>query len=192
MDEFNPYIKKVDIDYWRELCVREGELRHYETGDFFVEAGRIGRYIGFVKEGTLKYIAVDSEGNEHIINLEFAGEFVADFPNSVYGVASKISIRANSPCEIYCVPTTALRNRLYADKDFQSIVARASEQLFQQVYDRLIESYTYTPVQRYEQLISKYPRLFELFQLKDIASFLRITPGHLSRLRKGIRENNRT
>lgn len=188
MDEFNPYITKVDIDYWRELCVREGELRHYKASDFFLEAGRIGRYIGFVKEGTLKYIAVDSEGNEHIINLEFAGEFVADFPNSIYGVASKVSIRANSPCEIYCVPTTALRNRLYADKDFQSIVAKTSEQLFQQVYDRLIESYTDTPIQRYEQLISKYPRLFELFQLKDIASFLRITPGHLSRLRKEMRE----
>ena len=34
MDEFNPYITNVDIDYWRELCVREGELRHYETGFF--------------------------------------------------------------------------------------------------------------------------------------------------------------
>lgn len=188
MDEFNSYITKVDIDYWCGLCVREGELRHYEAGDFFLEAGRIGRYIGFVKEGTLKYIAIDSEGNEHVINLEFAGEFVADFPNSIYGVASKVSIRANSPCDIYCVPTAALRNRLYADKDFQSIVAKASEQLFQQVYDRLIESYTDTPIQRYEQLISKYPRLFELFQLKDIASFLRITPVHLSRLRKAMRE----
>ena len=82
---------------------------------FFLEAGRIGRYIGFVKEGTLKYIAVDPEGNEHIINLEFAGEFVADFPDSIYGVPSKVSIKVNSPCEIYCVPTTTLRNRLYAD-----------------------------------------------------------------------------
>ena len=188
MDEFNPYISTIDIDFWRDLCFREGELRHYKAGDFFLEAGRIGRYIGFVKEGTLKYIAVDSVGNEHIINLEFGGEFVADFPNSIYGVASKVSIIANSHCEIYCVPTAMLRNRVYADKDFQSIVAKTSEQLFHQVYDRLIESYTDTPIQRYKQLITKYPGLFEMFQLKDIASFLRITPGHLSRLRKGMRE----
>ncbi len=154
---------------------------------FFLEAGRIGSYIGFVKEGTLKYIAVDPEGNEHIINLEFAGEYVADFPDSIYGVPSKVSIKANSPCEIYCVPTTTLRNRLYADKDFQFIVAKTSEKLFRQVYDRLIESYTVAPIHRYEQLLSKYPELFEMFQLKDIASFLRITPGHLSRLRKEIR-----
>ncbi len=187
MDEFNPYISTIDTGYWRDLCVREGELYHYETGDFFLEAGRIGRYIGFVKEGTLKYIAVDPEGNEHIINLEFAGEFVADFPDSIYGVPSKVSIKVNSPCKIYCVPTTTLRNRLYADKDFQFIVAKTSEKLFRQVYDRLIESYTVAPIHRYEQLLSKYPELFEMFQLKDIASFLRITPGHLSRLRKEIR-----
>lgn len=190
MDEFNPYISTIDINYWRDLCVREGELRHYEAGDFFLEAGRIGRFIGFIKEGTLKYAAVDSDGNEHIINLEFAGEFVADFPNSLYGVPSKVSIKVNSPSEIYCVPTSTLRNRLLTDKDFQLIVAKTRENLFRQVYDRLIESYTVTPINRYVELLSKYPQLFEMFQLKDIASFLRITPGHLSRLRKEIKERS--
>lgn len=192
MDEFNPYISTIDTDYWRDICVREGELRHYKAGEFFLEAGRIGRFIGFIKAGTLKYIVVDSEGNEHIINLEFAGEFVADFPDSIYGLPSKVSIKVNSPSEIYCVSTSKLRNRLFADKDFQLKVAKESEKLFRQVYDRLIESYTDEPIQRYKQLISTHPRLFEMFQLKDIASFLRITPGHLSRLRKEIKENNRT
>ncbi|MDO4930241.1 MAG: Crp/Fnr family transcriptional regulator [Bacteroidales bacterium] len=188
MDEFNPYITKVDIDFWRDLCVREGELRLYQAGDFFLEAGKTGRFVGFVKSGALKYIANDVEGNEQVINLEFTGEFVADFPNSIYGIPSRVSIKAISPCEIYCISTKTLRNRLLTNKDFQFIVARTSEQLFRQVYDRLIESYTVTPIQRYEQLISKFPKLFEMFQLKDIASFLRITPGHLSRLRKEIRE----
>ena len=189
IDDFNPYISTIDIDFWRDLCVREGELRHYNAGEFFLEAGRIGRYLGFIKEGTLIYVVVDSLGNEHVINFEYAGEFVIDFPNSIYGVPSSVSIRANSPCEIYCVPTITLRNRLYTDKEFQLIVAKSSEQLFHQAYGRLIELYTVPPIQRYKQLISKYPRLFELFQLKDIASFLRITPGHLSRLKKAIKNN---
>lgn len=119
MDEFNPYISTIDTDYWRDICVREGELRHYKAGEFFLEAGRIGRFIGFIKAGTLKYIVVDSEGNEHIINLEFAGEFVADFPDSIYGLPSKVSIKVNSPSEIYCVSTSKLRNRLFVDKDFR-------------------------------------------------------------------------
>lgn len=166
----------------REYCAITGQVI------FFLQAGKTGRFIGFVKTGILKYIVTDSDGNEHIINLEFAGEFVADFPDSIYGIPSKVSIKAISPCEIYCVSTGMLRNRMYADSEFQFIVSRTSEKLFRQVYERLIESYTIAPRERYEQLVAKYPRLFEMFQLKDIASFLRITPGHLSRLRKEIKE----
>ena len=44
--------------------------------------------------------------------------------------------------------------------------------------------YVKTPQQRYDELVNRYPDLFDLFSLKDIASFLKITPTHLSRLRK--------
>ncbi len=58
MDKFNPYISEIDIDYWRGLCVREGVLRHYRAGDFFLQAGKTGRFIGFVKTGILKYMVM--------------------------------------------------------------------------------------------------------------------------------------
>lgn len=184
---FNPYINDIDVGYWSEMCRREGKLRHYEKGDYFLYAGNVGRYIGFIKSGTLKYVATDGSGNEHIINLEFPGEFVADFPDSLYNIPSKISIIADSPSEIFCFPTTDLRERMRHDRDFEFLVAKTVEHLFRQIYGRLIESYTINPKQRYEQLITDCPTIFDMFQLKDIASFLRITPGHLSRLRKEIK-----
>lgn len=136
-------------------------------------------------------MATDKKGAEHIIYLEFVGEFVADFPDSLYGIPSKVSIIANSPCDIYCLSTSTLHNRISAEQNFQFIVAKTSEQLFSQVYSRLIESYTISSKQRYEQLIIRHPEVFKMYQLKDIASFLRITPGHLSRIRKEIIEKNR-
>ncbi len=192
MARFNQYMDKIDADFWREMCQREGKLRHYETGDFFLKAGNIGRFVGFVKTGTLKYIANDIGGNEHIINLEFAGEFVADFPNSVYGVPSKVSVIANSPCDIYSLPTCELRERVRRDPDFEFIVAKTSEQLFNQVYERLIESYITSPKQRYKQLIAEHHELFEMYSVKDIASYLKITPTHLSRIRKEILFDKKT
>ena len=186
MENFNPYIDDIDLGYWRDLCVSEGKLRRYDAGEYFLTAGSVGRYVGYVKTGSLKYVADDDDGNEHVITLEFAGEFVADFPDSLYGIPSKVSVIANSSCEIYCVPVGMLRNRMAVDKDFRFTVTKTSEQLFRQVYERLIESYTISPKQRYTQLITKYPDLFKMFPLKDIASFLRITPTHLSRIRKEI------
>lgn len=190
MSEFNSYIQNVDFKFWRDLCLSEGELCIYNKGEYFVEAGTTGRYIGYIKSGTLKYTATGDDGSEHVINLEFAGEFVADFVNSMYGIPSRISIVADSHSEIYRVPVSVLRERMMTDRDFALIVARNSEKLFMQTYDMLIDIYCKSPRQRYEELISKHRHICEQFQLKDIASLLRITPCHLSRLRKEMGNKN--
>ena len=93
---------------------------------------------------------------------------------------------AESPCEIYCVSTAALADRLESDPGFREIVMRGTEAVFSTVYDRYVDLHCKTAQQRYNDLISGYPDLFSLFPLKDIASFLNITPTHLSRLRKNI------
>ena len=66
----------------------------------------------------------------------------------------------------------------------KDIVMRSAEAIFSTVYDRYMDLYCKSPQQRYEELVSRHPDLFALFSLKDIASFLNITPTHLSRLRK--------
>ncbi len=70
------------------------------------------------------------------------------------------------------------------DASIRDIVYRSTEAVFSTVYDRYVALYCATPQQRYEELVERHPDLFALFSLKDIASFLNITPTHLSRLRK--------
>ena len=49
---------------------------------------------------------------------------------------------------------------------------------------RYTNLYRYTPEERYEQLLEKYRDIIQLIPLKEIASYLKITPIHLSRLRR--------
>ena len=151
---FNTYIENPAVDYLRELCLREGTLRCYERGEAFFSAGSVARYFGYIKSGTLKYVAYGDDGTEHVLGLEFAGAALAD--------------------------------RLESDPGFREIVMRGTEAVFSTVYDRYVDLHCKTAQQRYNDLISRYPDLFSLFPLKDIASFLNITPTHLSRLRKNI------
>lgn len=185
-ENFNTYIDDIEIDFWRNLCLREGELRHYARGEEFVSAGSVGRYIGYVKSGTLRYVVPGDDGREHVIGLEFSGEFVTDFPFSLYGKKSRVSIIAESDCEIYCVSAAAVKSMMDTDPTVRDIVMHSTEAVFSTVYDRYVALYVETPRQRYDNLICKHPDLFSLFALKDIASFLNITPTHLSRLRKNI------
>lgn len=183
-DNFNTYIDGIDTDFWRELCLNEGKLIKYDRGDEFATRGKTARYIGYIGSGTLKYVVPADDGEEHVVGLEFAGEFVADFPFSLYGQKSRASIVAETPSEIYCFEVTRLKQMMDADLQLQQRIMKVTEAIFATVYDRYVALYTQTPQQRYDDLISRHPDLFSLFSLKDIASFLDITPTHLSRIRK--------
>ena len=182
--QFNSYIDNIDTDFWRDLCLSRGELRHYDKGDEFLTAGTIGRYIGYIKSGALKYVCFSADGTPHVTGLEFTGHFVCDFPGSLYREKSRCSIIATVPCEIYCVPSSLVAEMMQSDSKVKEVVDNTTRELFYTVYDRLVDLYSKTPQQRYDELISRDPNLFELFSLKDIASLLNITPTHLSRLRK--------
>ncbi|MCM1067671.1 MAG: Crp/Fnr family transcriptional regulator [Muribaculaceae bacterium] len=183
-DNFNTYIEQIDVDTWREFCVNKGTLRHFAKGEEFVSIGKVGRYIGFIQSGALKYVACSADGTEHVMGLVFGEGFVADWPFCIYGQKAKLAIVAVSDCEIYCIPTEDVNEKIDADSNFKDIVMHATEAVYTTVYDRYVDLYVKTPQQRYDELVSRHPDLFDLFSLKDIASFLNITPTHLSRLRK--------
>lgn len=185
-ERFNTYFNRIDIDFWRDLCVNEGDLRHYKKGEEFVSVGKVGRYIGYVKSGTLKYEAYSHDGSPHVIGLEFTGEFVTDFPFSLYGQPSRVSIVATSDCEIYCVAVSKVKGLMDSDPRIKDLVMCSTEAIFGTVYDRYISLYTQTPQERYNEMIIRHPDLLALFPLKDIASFLGVSSTHLSRLRKNI------
>lgn len=184
MAQFNSYIDNIDTDFWRDLCMSRGELRHYDKGDEFLTAGTVGRYIGYIKSGALKYVCYSSDGTPHVVGLEFAGHFVCDFPGSLYRKKSRCSIIATVPCEIYCVASLVVAEMMLSDTKVKETVDNTTREVFSTVYDRLVDLYSKTPQQRYDELINRDPDLFELFSLKDIASLLNITPTHLSRSRK--------
>lgn len=179
MATFNSYINIPAIDYWRNLCMREGTERHYDKGDYFFRQGEIAKYIGFIKTGTLIYTAISADGTEHVVGLEAAGEFVADFPFSLSGIPARTSVVAGSPSDILCISTKTLRDRLKGDMELREIVMVSTEALFGMVYDRHIALYTKTPEERYRDLISFDPHLFQHFSLKVIASLLNVTPTYL-------------
>lgn len=181
---FNTYYDSIDLDFWRELFLREGVLLRYEKGESFVERGHPAPYIGYIKTGALKYVAYAADNSEHVVGLEFAGGFVADFPFSLYGWESRVSIIAVTPCEILCVSAKEIGERLKSDEELSRKVAESTLALFDNTYDRYIDLRLKSAKERYDELIYTHKDLFMFFSLKDIASFLNITPTHFSRLRK--------
>lgn len=185
---FNTYYENIDYNFWHNLCVEKGVLRHFDKGEPFAEEGRIAKYLGYIKSGALKYVVYAADGTERVVGLEFEGEFVADFPFSLYGKKSRVSIVAVTPCEIYCLSAREIGELMKSDARLYRIIAETNLALFDTTYTRYIDMYTKSAQERYAELVEKHEDIFSIFSLKDIASFLNITPTHLSRLRKNDNE----
>ena len=56
--------------------------------------------------------------------------------------------------------------------------------LFKMVHCRALDHYRYTARSRYRRLLERRPQVVQMLSLKDIASFLNVTPTYLSKLRK--------
>ena len=182
--EFNTYLEGIDSEFWSSLCREEGELRTYKKGEEFVTIGTVAKYIGLIKSGSVKYVAYNSDMDEKIVGLETVDGFAASWPFCLHNIPSVVSIIANTDLEIYCLTAVKINELAKNDLKIERKIAKANEHLFYTAYERLVSFYVQSPRERYESLLKKCPRVFEVFDLKDIASFLNITPQHLSRFRK--------
>lgn len=182
--QFNSYIDNIDTDFWQDLCKNCGQLRHYDKGEEFITAGEVGRYIGYVESGAMKYVCYSSDETSHVVGLEFAGHFVCDFPGSLYRQKSRCSIIATVPSEIYCISSAQVAELMRSDENVRQVVEATTREVFYTLYDRHVDLYSKSSQQSYDELLKGDHNLFQLFSLKDIAFLLNITPTHLSRLRK--------
>ena len=186
--EFNTYLANVDSDFWSRLIIEYGSLRIYKKGEEFIEIGNVGRYIGLIKSGSVKYVAYTSHLDEKIVGLETVDGFAASWPFCLNDIPSLVSIITNEDSEIYCLSVSKLKDLAKNNPEVSGQIAQSTEQVFYTAYKRLISFYIQSPKERYDNLLEKCPRIFEIFDLKDIASFLNITPIYLSRIRKKMKE----
>ena len=182
--EFNTYIERIDTDYWSRLILEHGSLKKFKKGEEFITIGDVGKYIGLIIKGSVKYVAYTSEYDEKIVGLETVNGYAASWPFSLHDMPSPVSIIANSDLEMYCLSVSKIKDLLKNNEEFERRIYQTTEQLFYTAYDRFLGFYIQSPKERYETLVHECPKIFEIFDLKDIASYLNITPTHLSRLRK--------
>ena len=98
----------------------------------------------------------------------------------------KVSIEADMPCEVRVISGAELQRLFDTDPSMAKMDVKILKNLFKMVYCRDLDHYRYTARGRYRRLLERCPQVVQMLSLKDIASFLNITPIYLSKLRKEI------
>lgn len=184
MAQFNSYDQSIDLSAIKDYCREHGRVRYYAKDEIFVQQGTRGRYLGVVESGYFKYTTLSSSGSEAVVGFAFEGEIVADYYNSFNGIPSEVTIIAGTDTAVSQIRTTEARNIF--NESFEGNLSALNGTLFSEIYSRYLELYRKTPTERYIDLITLYPQILDIVSLRDIASYLHVTPVYLSRIRNNL------
>ena len=188
MPQFNIYDQKIDFSAIKNFCREDGHIVHYPKDEVFVQQGCVAKYLGVVKSGYFKYTTLTSAANEAVVGFAFEGEIVADYYNSFNIFPSEVTIKAGTDSSVFQIRTQEARKVFYAS--FDDNLSAVNGTLFREIYSRYLELYRKTPIERYLDMITLYPQIFDIVSLRDIASYLLVTPVYLSRIRKNLAEKS--
>ena len=183
MAQFNTFEDKIDFSFWREICEKYGRLRHYRRNDYFVHGGEVLRNVGWIVSGAFKHSIIDNKGNCKAVGFVFDNSILANYISALHGRKMPTDIIALEDSDVLVVSASIIRERIIQDP---TLHIRFAESLFEQAYEHVLNDYRSTPEQRYYQLLSRYPRLFDVVSLGEIATYLNISRRQLHRIRESV------
>lgn len=180
MSDFNSYKAGVDLSVLRDECFAHGTIVHFNKGEHFARRGRMLSCWGIVVSGSFKYVMTDSEGNLHIVGFVFDDDIVGDFLSLVGQRPVIADIISVTDADVMVCDVSVVANMFAAAPELRIALA---DGLFRQAYDLYLELHLKSPKERYEALLRRFPKILQYISLREMSSYLCITPTHLSRIR---------
>ncbi len=167
---FDTFFEKIDL----------------KKNEFLIQEGEIERYSYFISEGLLRCWVLDQKGRAHTFWFCKKGTFSMSNISFTLVQKTNFNVQAVMNSELYRIDkekTTVLYQRIPSLKPvFEDLTAL----LLNRLLDRQVHMIKYSPEESYIQMEKEFGSLFNQIPLKDVASYLGITPQALSRIRKRI------
>jgi CRP-like cAMP-binding protein len=153
---------------------------------FLLQKGESSNHMRFVAEGCLKLYRIDDTGKEHILQFGIKGWWVNDLYAYLTQKPATFFIQAITDSTVLQVHRDQL-NKLYDKIHMMDRFFRIKTQNgYVALQERIINSMSQTADERYFEFISRYRNMEQQIPQYMIASYLGITPEHLSALRKNL------
>ena len=187
MKGFNNYTEREEFSIFKKFFLDHGRCKEMKKKEYFAEQGIVTTHAAYIEKGMFRYVCTDENGCEHIVGYAFAGEYVGDYPQCIKKEKAMVSIQATTDSLIYYASAQEITNFFSTDKSTQEVEKILAEELFVQTYKRLLDIYCKTPTELYVDLVRRYPDFLNYITLREIASFLRVTPETISHIRKNTK-----
>ena len=126
---------------------------------------------------------ISDEEEDISIRFGYNGSMINSINSFISGKPSELAIQALKKTEVLVLPKESYLNFIYHSEENMKFHIEVMHGLVQSLMDREIDLLTLSPRNRYNRVLERSPQLFQHIPLKYIASYLRMTPETLSRLR---------
>lgn len=165
----------------RELLSVSVEKR-YAKNEFLVTEGKIDRHIYFVESGAVR-VFLQTEFEEMTIRFGYRDSFITSLSSFIGGTPSEFYVQAIRSSVIRIVTKAQFDTFIEKDLRYLKLYNAILEGLVIQQLEREIDLLTQSPSERLERVLKRSPQVFQEIPARYIASYLRMTPETLSRIR---------
>ena len=165
-----------DQDLW------EGET-HLSRQEYLKVKGSIDTRLYYVVSGSLRLFVVD-EFEEHTIRFGYQDNFFAALDSFITEQPSELYIQALKKSHLKFMSKKTYMDFIQSSAENTQLWYTILSQLVYHQMERERDILTSSPLERYKRVLKRSPQLFQEIPHKYIASYLRMTPETLSRIKK--------
>jgi CRP-like cAMP-binding protein len=160
-------------------------LRAYRLSrrEHLLVAGQHATWAGLLVSGLLREYFVSDKGVERTKSIVTPLQFTGSLADLLGGEPSRANIVAEEPSRLLLAPWSELRALEQASPAWAALQRRSLEHLLLYKAQREYQFLCLDAEARYAAFLQRHPDLEARVAAHDIASYLGITPVHLSRLR---------
>ena len=173
-------VSEVELNKFLSGAIPKTVKRH----ELLSKPNAIPNDIFFINKGIIRVLICDNEGSEHTIHFALENQFIADYANFILQQPSMYSLQSLEESQVLILPRSAIEWGYKNLKDGQKMGRLIAEYYFIYQDNRIKNNYLRTPKQRYDSITEVFPNIHNRVPQHMIASYLGISPIHLSRLKK--------
>lgn len=176
-------LNKQQID----LILSRAGVLELKKDEYFSEAGKVPRYVGFVLEGVFRFCYYNNKSEEITNYFIDENNFVVDNQRFESQVEASEYIQAVTDCKVVVFTKKDWDEISNTIVGFEMIKANIVKKCLTVAMERRSPLVSEDATTRYLTFLEAFPMLINRIPLSYIASYLGITQQSLSRIRKNIR-----
>lgn len=150
--------------------------------EYISKAGQIEHYLYLVTDGAIRAIYISKE-EEFTVRFGYKGSVIASLDSFITGKPSQFYLQAIRKTTVIRLERKSYLEFIKSSPEIAEVHMELMNDLLNSMLDREIDLLTSSPLERYNRIIERSPQVFQEVPMKYIASYLRMTPETLSRLR---------